>query len=72
VVLPETTAKGAGQIAARIREGVAKDEEIPPISVSLGIAEFPEDGETIETLLSRADRSLYDMKRQSLESLPKL
>ena len=72
VVLPETTAKGAGQIAARIREGVAKDEEIPPISVSLGIAEFPEDGETIEALLSRADRSLYDMKRQLLESLPKL
>jgi diguanylate cyclase (GGDEF)-like protein len=70
VVLPETTAKGAGQIAARIRERVAKDEEIPPISVSIGIAVFPEDGETIETLLSRADRSLYDMKRQWHESLP--
>jgi diguanylate cyclase (GGDEF)-like protein len=70
VVLPETNARGAEQIAARIRERVAKDEEIPPISVSVGIAVFPENGKTIETLLSRADRSLYDMKRQSHESLP--
>jgi diguanylate cyclase (GGDEF)-like protein len=63
VVLPETTAKGAEQTAARIRESVAKDGEIPPISVSVGTAVFPEDGNTIETLLSRADRSLCDMKR---------
>jgi diguanylate cyclase (GGDEF)-like protein len=68
VVLPETTAKSAEQIATRIRDRVAKDEEVPPISVSVGIAVFPEDGETIETLLSRADRSLYYMKRQSHES----
>jgi len=72
VVLPETTAKGAEQIAARIGERVAKDEEIPAISVSVGIAVFPEDGETIEAILSRADRSLYDMKRQLQESLPEL
>jgi diguanylate cyclase (GGDEF)-like protein len=72
VVLPETTAKGAEQIAARIRERVAKDEEFPAISVSVGIAAFPEDGETIEAILSRADRSLYDMKRQMQESLPEL
>jgi diguanylate cyclase (GGDEF)-like protein len=72
VVLPETTAKGAEQIAVRIRERVAKDEEIPPISVSIGTAGFPKDGDTIETLLSRADRSLYGMKRRLHESLPEL
>jgi len=64
VVLPETSAKGAEQIATRIRERVAKDEETPTISVSVGIAAFSEDGETIETLLSRADRALYEMKRR--------
>lgn len=64
VVLPETTAEGARQIAVRIRERVSKDEETPAISVSVGIAAFPKDGETIETLLSRADQSLYDMKRR--------
>jgi len=72
VVLPETTAKSAEQIATRIRDRVAKDEEVPPISASVGIAVFPEDGETIETLLSRADRSLYYMKRQLHESLREL
>ena len=72
VVLPETTAKSAEQIATRIRDRVAKDEEVPPISVSVGIAVFPEDGDTIKTLLSRADRSLYYMKRQSHESLREL
>jgi len=72
VVLPETTAKGAEQIAARIRERVAKDGEAPAISVSVGIAVFPEDGETIETLLSRADHSLYDMKRHLHKSASQL
>ena len=72
VVLPETTAKGAEQIAARIRERLAKDEEAPAISVSVGIAVFPEDGETIETLLSRADHSLYDMKRHLHKSASQL
>jgi len=64
VVLPETSAKDARQIAARIRHRVANDEEKPRISVSVGIAVFPEDGENIESLFSHADRSLYDMKRQ--------
>ena len=72
VVLPETTAKGAEHIAARIRERVAKGEEAPAISVSVGIAVFPEDGETIETLLSRADHSLYDMKRHLHKSASQL
>ena len=64
LVLPETTAEGAAQTAWRIRQQIAKDKESPQISVSVGIAVFPEDGDTIETLISRADRSLYDMKHR--------
>ena len=64
VVLPETSGEAARQIAARIQERVAEDPERPAISVSIGVAEFPEDGLTIETLLSGADRSLYEMKRR--------
>jgi len=64
VVLPETTALAAQQIAARIRERVADDREHPPISVSIGTAVFPDDGETIERLLSAADSALYGMKRR--------
>jgi diguanylate cyclase (GGDEF)-like protein len=64
LVLPETTARGAEQTASRIRERVANDDELPRISVSVGAAVFPEDGDTIEALLSGADRSLYEMKHR--------
>ncbi|MGC1657260.1 MAG: MASE1 domain-containing protein [Candidatus Acidiferrales bacterium] len=65
VVLPETDSLQASQIATRIRERLASDGETPPISVSVGSAVFPEDGETIEKLLSAADRALYGMKRSA-------
>jgi diguanylate cyclase (GGDEF)-like protein len=63
VVLPDTASAQAQQIAARIRERVASDEESPPISVAVGSAIFPDDGESIEKLLSAADQALYGMKR---------
>src|SRR5579859_153842 len=63
VVLPETTSAQAQQIAARIRERIASDGESPPISASVGSAVFPDDGESIDKLLSAADRALYGMKR---------
>ncbi len=63
VVLPETGLTEAQQIAKRIRERLASDGESPAISGSVGCAVFPEDGETIEKLLSAADRALYGMKR---------
>ncbi len=65
VVLPETDSQQAQQIAKRIRERLASDGESPPISVSVGSAVFPEDGETVEELLSAADSALYEMKRPS-------
>ena len=63
VVLPDTVSAQAQQIATRIRERVASDEESPPISVAVGSAVFPVDGESIEKLLSAADQALYGMKR---------
>lgn len=63
VVLPETDSVQAQQIATRIRERIASDRESPPISVAVGSAVFPDDGESIEKLLSAADRALYGMKR---------
>jgi diguanylate cyclase (GGDEF)-like protein len=65
VVLPETTATQAQQIAERIRDRVASDGENPPISVAAGAAVFPDDGDSIDMLLSAADRALYGMKRLS-------
>jgi len=65
VVLPETSSTQAQQIAARIRDRIASDGENPPISAAVGTAVFPDDGDSIDTLLSAADRALYGMKRLS-------
>ena len=64
VLLPETEEDEARQVAGRIVERLAADKENPRISVSLGVAMYPRDGITSETLLESADRALYQMKRQ--------
>jgi diguanylate cyclase (GGDEF)-like protein len=62
VVLPETAAAAAGLVASRIRNRLATDREQPPLSASIGVAAYPQDGETVEALLETADRELYGMK----------
>jgi len=66
VVLPETNAEAANLVAQRVCERIANDRNGPRISVSAGIAVYPQDGETIERLLSQADAALYSMKRQKI------
>jgi diguanylate cyclase (GGDEF)-like protein/PAS domain S-box-containing protein len=68
VVLPETSARKAQQVARRICESVASDANGPKLSVSVGVAVYPQDGDTIEKLLRAADSTLYLMKQQ--RSLP--
>jgi diguanylate cyclase (GGDEF)-like protein/PAS domain S-box-containing protein len=63
LILPETNATAANLVAQRIREGVANDDEGPKLSVSVGVAMYPRDGHSIETLLCAADSELYSMKR---------
>jgi diguanylate cyclase (GGDEF)-like protein/PAS domain S-box-containing protein len=65
-VLPETSAQAANQVARRICESVANDGKGPRLSVSFGIAVYPQNGETIERLLSQADSALYSMKRRRI------
>ena len=67
VVLPETDARAAGLVASRIRNRVATDSEQPALSASIGVAAYPQDGETIEALLETADRELYRMKSRGAE-----
>jgi diguanylate cyclase (GGDEF)-like protein/PAS domain S-box-containing protein len=66
VVLPETNADAANLVARRICESVANDDKGPKISVSVGLAVYPQDGNTIEKLLGHADSALYSMKRQRI------
>jgi diguanylate cyclase (GGDEF)-like protein/PAS domain S-box-containing protein len=62
VILPETTAAAARLVASRIRSRLATDTLQPPLSASIGVAVYPQDGETMEALLRAADRELYGMK----------
>jgi diguanylate cyclase (GGDEF)-like protein/PAS domain S-box-containing protein len=62
IVLPETSAKDAALVGKRICERLTSDREEPLLSVSMGIAVYPEDGATIDTLFQSADRALYEMK----------
>ena len=70
LVLPEAEAKAARQVASRIFERLVSDGEHPPLSVSTGAAVYPEDGETIETLMRAADRALYKRKRRPRQEMP--
>ena len=64
LVLPETGAGAAALVATRICDLLAKDAEEPALSVSVGVASYPKDADTIGTLLYAADANLYFMKNQ--------
>jgi diguanylate cyclase (GGDEF)-like protein/PAS domain S-box-containing protein len=62
LVLPETGWVSAVLVARRICDLLARDAEEPALSVSVGVASYPKDAETIGTLLYAADTALYGMK----------
>jgi diguanylate cyclase (GGDEF)-like protein/PAS domain S-box-containing protein len=62
VVLPETGAEAANHAAQRICDSIAYDGMEPVLSVSIGVAVYPHDGESLETLLRAADVAMYSMK----------
>ena len=70
ILLPDTGAKACQVVAERIRIAVArmsipqvKEKHIPAVTVSLGIAVYPEHGATLEEMLQASDRALYESKR---------
>ncbi len=62
LVLPETDSESANLVAQRIRKSFANDGRKPKLSVSVGVAVYPKDGEGLEVLLKTADVALYKMK----------
>jgi diguanylate cyclase (GGDEF)-like protein len=64
LVLPEAPREIASRVTARVRERLATEPEEPTLSVSAGIAAYPEDGDSAEKLLGAADRALYRMKHR--------
>jgi diguanylate cyclase (GGDEF)-like protein/PAS domain S-box-containing protein len=62
VLLVETTEALALSITQRIRDKLAKDDESPSLTVSIGVAAYPQDGHTVENLFAAADGALYKNK----------
>jgi diguanylate cyclase (GGDEF)-like protein len=53
----------AEQVAQRIQKGLRNDPREPRLSVSIGIAVYPDDGRTASELIETADRQLYKYKK---------
>ena len=71
IILPHTDKKEAFLIAERIRMDIQKypflNEKIFPdkmMTVSLGVATFPENGQTPAELITSSDKSLYQAKNK--------
>jgi diguanylate cyclase (GGDEF)-like protein/PAS domain S-box-containing protein len=62
LVLPETGEAPANLVAQRICASLANDGREPMLSVSIGVAIYPKNGENVDSLLGAADAALYAMK----------
>jgi diguanylate cyclase (GGDEF)-like protein/PAS domain S-box-containing protein len=65
LVLPETGHVSANLVARRICDSLANDGRMPKLSVSIGVAIYPGDGEKVDSLLGAADNALYAMKAKT-------
>ena len=69
VVLPDTGAGGTRDVAERIRNSIARrplemrDKSVP-ISVSIGLVSYLDDGHNMETIMRRADEAMYRAKAE--------
>lgn len=63
VLLPDTDLDGAAEVGERIRARL-KDEFFAggKVTVSVGVAVFPQHGESPEALIMSADAALYEAK----------
>lgn len=65
IILPKCTSKKAFELAEQLRIAITKISSIDfRLSISLGIASFPEHGLDADEILTIADHALYCAKRQ--------
>lgn len=69
IILPETGKMAAGVVAERLRVAIEthpfpnhQSQPLGKVTVSIGVATFPENASTLEKLLEVADRALYQAK----------
>ncbi len=71
IVLPETNRADARSVVQKLEAAVQEyahtvrrtEPDFPPLGVSIGIAVFPDDGDTAKDLLAAADQEMYQCKR---------
>jgi diguanylate cyclase (GGDEF)-like protein len=73
MLIPDADKEAAFCLAERLREELAKVEleDLPPITISLGIATYPSDGTDLEELIKRADAAMYEAKQQGRNKVVK-
>lgn len=65
ILLPEADKEEAHLVSERLRQKLAEHEVegLPPLTMSLGVASYPEDGADVEMLIKKADAALYAAKQ---------
>jgi len=61
ILLPNTPPSIALTTAERFRKNIEKESN-PKYTISIGVATFPQDGESVKSLLESADKALYKSK----------
>jgi diguanylate cyclase (GGDEF)-like protein len=70
VLMPEVNGRGAAEVVKRIRARLAV-ERFPAgsVTMSFGVAEFPANGDSGDTLIAVADAALYQAKNEGRDQL---
>jgi diguanylate cyclase (GGDEF)-like protein len=70
VLMPEVNGRGAADVVRRIRQRLAA-ERFPSgsVTMSFGVAEFPANGDSGETLIAVADAALYQAKNEGRDQV---
>jgi diguanylate cyclase (GGDEF)-like protein len=73
LILPETGLEGGEVVAEKVRESVESLKFMPPngekadpisVTISIGLASFPDYGENAKEIVQKADQALYHVKLQ--------
>jgi diguanylate cyclase (GGDEF)-like protein len=73
IMIPEAVNDAAHILSERLRKNLPemKVEDLPPVTASLGIATFPNDGTDPEDLIKKADAAMYAAKRAGRDRVVK-
>jgi diguanylate cyclase (GGDEF)-like protein len=73
IMIPEAANDAARNLSERLRKNLSqmKFEDLPPITISLGIATYPYDGKDAEDLIKKADAAMYAAKRAGRNQVAK-